>query len=95
MKEAVSALSASQSGCLPAQSGLVCPVPTLSEKYFDHNGCCTMFTMDRPTQATTGHKSEGYLPDGGDHIFVFLSAQKLLDAEVELLQQLFIRGQSE
>lgn len=91
MKEAVSALSASQSGCLPAQSGLVCPVPTLSEKYFDHNES----TMDRPTQASTGHKSEGYLPDGGDHIFVFLSAQKLLDTEVELLQQLFIRRQSE
>lgn len=91
MKEAVSALSASQSDCLPAQSGLVCPVPTLSEKYYDHNES----TMDRPTQATTGHKSEGYLPDGGDHIFVFLSAQKLLDAEVELLQQLFIRRQSE
>lgn len=51
--------------------------------------------MDRPAPPATGHKSEGYLSDGGDHVFVFLSAQKLLDAEVELLQQLFISRQTE
>lgn len=88
----VSAFSASQcASCLPAHLGPVCPVPTLSEIYFVHSES----TIDRPTQPSSALRSEAYLPDGGDHIFVLLSAQKFLDAEVELLQQLFISWQTE
>lgn len=49
----------------------------------------------RPARLSTVHNSEGYLADGGNHVFVFLSAQKFLDAEVELLQQLFISRQTD
>lgn len=49
----------------------------------------------RPTGPSAGLNSEAHLADGGNHVFVFLSAQKFLDAEVELLQQLFISRQTD
>lgn len=85
-------VSASQgSSFLPAPSGPVCPVLTLSETHAVHSE--SLVDSHRPPRPSPGLNSEGYLADGGHHIFVLLSAQKFLDAEVELVQQLFVGRQ--